>query len=207
MGIPEISPFLTRWGLFIFRNTGYFRRMNEIITFATQITKSRGLNLVLTKDRARQSKTDLIARLILKGPLFIVSGDEWLPAFALARILRTQTTKIKEVMNRLRTARASTCFRLFDSLANIPSEGEPILILEFLHTFYDSDIPLPARLFRLRECCRELKRLAFHRPVIVMTQEMENEEYEKFYSVLSSIADKTLTLHIEPEQVKQLALL
>jgi hypothetical protein len=181
--------------------------MNEIIQLAIDITEKRGLALILTKDRARQNKTDLIANLILNGPLFIISGDEWLPSFMLPRMIRGQTTQIKAIMDRLRTVRASTCYRLWDSLANVPSKGEPILIMDFLHTFYDSDIQLRTRLFRLRECCRELKRLAFYRPVIVVIQELEGEDYEKFTLALFPIVDKTYTLEPELEQISQPALL
>src|SRR5688572_21716521 len=181
--------------------------MNNLIQLTVDTTKKRGLALVITQDQARQSKTELIANLILKGPLFVISGDEWLPAFELPRIIRRQTTAVKGVMNRLYTARASSCYRLFDSLANIPSKGEPILVLDFLHTFYDADIPLRTRLFRLRECCRELKRLAFYRPVIVVTQEMEGEDYKKFIPTLFPIVDKTFTLEPEPESISQPVLL
>ena len=177
--------------------------MNDIIELTIDSTEKRGLVLILTQDRARKSKTDLIANLILNGPLFVVSGDEWLPSFLLSRIIRGQTTAVKEIMNRLHTVRASTCYRLFDSLANIPSKGEPILVLDFLHTFYDPDIHLRTRLFRIRECCRELKRLAFYRPVIVMTREKEGEEYEKFIPAIYQIADTISTLEPEREQISQ----
>jgi len=180
--------------------------MNDIFKLTIDITEKRGLVLILTQDNAYQSKTNLIAELILNGPLFVLSGNEWLPAFALPRRIRERTTMMKEIMGHLYTTRASTCHRLFDSLANIPSKGEPILVLDLLHTFYDADIPLRVRLFRLRECCRELKRLAFYRPVIVMVQERETEDYEKFIPALGSITDKTFTLVPEPQQLRQPAL-
>jgi hypothetical protein len=78
--------------------------------------------------------------------------------------------------------------------------------LDFLHTFYDEDISLRVRLFQLRECCRELARLAFYRPMIVMTQAREAEDYERFIPALSPIADRTLSLAPELEQIKQPAL-
>ena len=177
--------------------------MNELLTLPTDVTGRRGLSLILTQDSAHKSTTDLIAHLILHGPLFIISGDEWLPSYNLPRIIRGRTTEIREVLRRLYTVRASTCYRLFDSLAGISLKGEPVLVLNFLHTFYDSDIPLRVRLFKLRECCRELRRLAVYRPVIVMTQEMEGEEYEKFIPALRSITDMTVTLDPELEPVKQ----
>jgi hypothetical protein len=206
MGIPKVSPFPTRRGLFIFIDTRYLVSMNEYLKPTIDMTKRRGLTLILTQDSARKSKTDLIAKLILRGPLFVVSGDEWLPSFALPRIIRGHTTEIKEMMGHLYTVRASTCYRLFDSLAGISLTGEPVLVMDFLHTFYDSDIPLRVRLFKLRECCRELKRLAFYRPVIVMAQEREAEEYEKFIPALCSITDRTVTLDPEIEPIGQPAL-
>src|SRR5215211_8344398 len=130
MGDPKVSPFLTRRGLFIFIGSRYFVSMNEYLKLTIGTTEKRGLTLILTQDSARRSKTDLIASLILHGPLFVLSGDEWLPAFALPHRIRERTTAIKEVMGHLYTTRASTCHRLFDSLANIPSKGEPILALD-----------------------------------------------------------------------------
>jgi hypothetical protein len=206
MGIPKVSPFLTRRGLFIFLSTCYSALMNELWKPTFDATGKRGLTLILTRDSARRSKTELIARLILRGPLFVVSGDEWLPAFALPRILRGYTTEIKEILGHLYTVRASTCYRLFDALAGISLKGEPVLVMDFLHTFYDADIPLRTRLFKLRECCRELKRLAVYRPVIVITRELESEEYEKFIPALSSITDMTITLDPELEPIQQPAL-
>lgn len=180
--------------------------MDTSLTLST-LARSRGLALIVTIGRARAEITNLITELILRGPLFIVAGSEWLPAYELARRIRRRTIRIREILNHMYGARAPTCYRLLDSLANLPSNGEPLLILDFLHTFYDSNIPLHIRELQLRECCRELKRLAFYRPTIVMTQKLSNEDYEKFISSVSLIADKTLTLETEKEHIEQLVLL
>lgn len=177
--------------------------MNKLAKLPMEPTRSRGLALLLTADKAHTEITEFIAAQILHGPLFVISGDEWLPAFELTRLIRNQTPNVRETLQRLYTVRASTCYRLLDSLANIPLNGEPILVLEFLHTFYDSDIPLQVRLFKLRECCRQLRRLAIYRPITVMTQEMPTEDYEKFIPALCSITDKVFTLDPELEQIKQ----
>ena len=182
---------------------GYSIGMNILLNLPNTMTRSRGLALILTADRARAVLTEFIAAQIISSPLFVISGNEWLPAFELTRLLRSKTLEIREALDRLYTVRASTCYRLFDSLANLPSNGEPVLVLDFLHTFYDEDIPLRVRLFKLRECCRQLKRLASYRPVILTTQEMPIEDYEKFIPVLQSIADRTLTLEPELKQMKQ----
>jgi hypothetical protein len=177
--------------------------MNTLLNMSNTMTRSRGLALILNTDRARAILTEFIAAQILSGPLFVISGSEWLPAFELTRLLRGKTLEIRQALDHLYTVRASTCYRLFDSLANLPSNGEPVLVLDFLHTFYDEDIPLRVRLFKLRECCHQLKRLALYRPVVLMTQEVPIEDYGKFIPVLQSIADQTLTLEPELDQMKQ----
>jgi hypothetical protein len=180
--------------------------MDKLMKFPSGLTSSRGMTVILMADRAREGITELIARLILGGPLFVVAASEWLPAFELTRLIRRNTLEVKQTLNRLHTARASTCYRLFDSLANLQSNGEPILILDFLHTFYDDDIPLPVRSFKLRQCCQELKRLAFHRPVVVLTQENPVEGCEEFVPMLCSIAEKTISVESEVQSVSQPAL-
>ncbi|HEU0292406.1 MAG TPA: hypothetical protein VFR47_06700 [Anaerolineales bacterium] len=177
--------------------------MNTSLAFPTALTRPRGLALIVTLGKARAEMTELIAELIFSGPLFLVAGSEWLPAFELTRMLRKRTVEINEITGRLRAARTATCFRLLDSLRDLPPTGEPILVLDFLHTFYDPDIPLETRFRILQSCCRELERLAFARPLIVTTREMATEDYEKFLPVLRAVTDQLISFTPEPEQVSQ----
>jgi len=193
-------------GGFLFLGSDYPEGMDTTVELSS-LARTRGLALILTQGRARAEITNLIVELILRGPLFIVAGSEWLPAYELARRIRRRTVRIREILNRMYAARAATCYRLVDSLATLPSNGEPLLVLDFLHTFYEADIPLPVRQRKLQECCRELQRLAFYRPVIVMTQTQCTEEYERFIPSLCSIANTTLTLEAQTEQITQLVLL
>ena len=190
-------------GVFVLFGLEYVCNMNTLLNLPKDIKHIRSLTLLLTGDKARGKITELIAAIVLGSPLFVIAASEWLPAYELTRILRQKTPQVKQVLNRLRTARTSTCYRLWDTLINLPLQGEPLLVLDFLHTFYDPDVLLRVRLFKLRECCRQLKRLAFYRPVIVITQELQTADYEKFSPALLSIADKILYLEREPEQVKQ----
>lgn len=173
--------------------------MNELIALTTR----QGIYLVITQDRAHQSKTDLIANLVLKGPLFVIAADEWLPGFSLPRILRRRTTEVKELTKRLQTVCASTSMRLLDSLMNIPASSEPLLVLDFLQTFYPPNVRLALRFRVLRQCCDQLQRIGFQRPIIVMTQAMTGEDYERFIPFLRKVAQKTLYLESPFELVVQ----
>ena len=181
--------------------------MSQLIKLPADIFETRrGLNLILTRDSARPQLTELIASLILSGPLFVVSASEWFPSHVLSRTIRRRSIHVKDHTGQLQLARASTCFRLLDILSNIPVAREPILILDFLHTFYDSDVPLRTRFLQLRKCCQHLKRCSSSRIVIVLTREMPTEDYQNFSPILRAVADRAVYLEPEPKQGAQPAL-
>jgi len=97
-------------------------------------------------------------------------------------------------------ARAFTCYQLLDLIANIRPDEEPLLILDFLNTFQDDDIPPPVRFRVLRQCCGHLQRLAFRKPVIVFVQGLKTKNDEAFFSILAGSADEVLHIEGEPER-------
>ncbi len=178
--------------------------MSQLIKLPADIFETkRGLNLILTHDNARPQLTDLIASLILCGPLFVVSASEWFPSHTLSRTIRRQSIHVKDITGQLRLARASTCYRLQDILSNIPAGREPILVLDFLHTFYDPDVLLRTRFLQLRQCCQHLKRCSSARTVIVLTRVMPTEDYQNFSPILHAVADRTVYLEPEHKQDAQ----
>jgi hypothetical protein len=129
-----------------------------------------------------------------------------MPAFALTSLIDSNGVDNERALKNLYMARACTCFELFESLASRRSNGEAILVLDFLHSFYDSEVPLSNRLLRFSQCCRELQRLAFYRPVTVTTTDSGVENADDFISVLTSVADRIFSPESELEPVKQIAL-
>jgi hypothetical protein len=179
--------------------------MSTLLKLPTDLTRSRGLNLIMGAGKAHNDILELIASLLLQCPLFVIAGNDWLPGVELARTVHKNTSDAKRVLNGLYIVRTSTCHELFDALASRRSNGEAILILDFLHPFYDTEIPLSMRLFRLSQCCRELQRLAFYRPVAVTMMDTNVQNSDDFISILSSIADRAFYLESELEAVKQIS--
>lgn len=180
--------------------------MNNRLNLPHDLIRARGLHLVRTIGDVNGVLSQLIALLLLRGPLFIIAGSHWLPGLEIARTIHRNTSDVKRLLNGLYTARTSTCHELFDCLASRRSIGEAILVLDFLDPFGDPEIPLSIRLFRLSQCCRELQRLAFYRPVTVITTETHLENREGFIPGLTSVADITFSLESEYEPVQQPAL-
>jgi hypothetical protein len=71
-----------------------------------------------------------------------------------------------------------------------------MLVLDFLHHFYNPDLDLSLRQRVLEECCRHLGRLSHSRQIIVLVQRLTVDEYQNFFFMIASIADEILEAEI-----------
>jgi hypothetical protein len=161
------------------------------------------LQLVITAGHERQRVTALIAEAALRGPLNIIAGSEWIPSYGVARAVRHSTVEVERILGRVRLARAFTCYQLLDLLAGARGDGGPILVLDFLHTFFSPDIPLPVRTRTLQTCCGHLRRLSFRQPVTVFTRQEAGADYEIFCALLAANADEILRPEVEGPAIWQ----
>ena len=180
--------------------------MNALLNLPVHLHPSRRLTLVVAERYERENITELIAALCMRGPLYLLAGSDWLPGYGLTRLIRHRTPEVKQTLKHVGMARAFTCYQMLDLIANIRPDDEPLLILDFLNTFLNDDIPLPVRFRVLRQCYGHLQRLAFHKPVVVLVEERSVEDYAAFYGILAQNADEVLHIEGEPVRVCQPAL-
>ena len=166
--------------------------MNALADIHEVIIPSQHLWLAVTDHMCREQVSELIANMALHGPLYVLAGSEWLPAYGVARSLRRKTPQLKSILNDVRMARAFTCYQFFDLLANALPDREPMLILNLLHTFYNPDVPLSVRFRLLRQSCVQLQKLSLYKPIVILIEESPAVEYGQFLPLLTSIADETL---------------
>jgi hypothetical protein len=96
---------------------------------------------------------------------------------------------------------------VLDLLTDIRPERDPILVLDFLHHFYNPDIPIPVRQRILEQCCKRLESLSLSRMLVVFVQALETEEYRNFFPLIAETADEILQTAEEPgEETLQPAL-
>jgi len=172
--------------------------MNTLPELASQSLQRAGqpgrLRLIETEGRQNEGVTELFATLALRGPFHAIAGGEWLPTYALVQSVRRQTTQVRQVLERMRLARPFTCYQVLDLLEDIRPEHDPILILDFLHHFYNPDIQPFVRRRVLEQCCTQLQRLALMRPLIVLVEHMPTEEYQQYFPLVAASADEVLRL-------------
>ncbi len=134
----------------------------------------------------------MFASMALRGSFYAIAGGEWLPTYALVQSIRRRTPEVKQVLERVRLARPFTCYQVLDLLEGVRPEPDPILVLDFLHHFYNPDIQPGVRRRVLEGCCRQLQRLALIRPLLVFVEQMPTEEYADYFPLVAAIADDIL---------------
>src|SRR5215216_1363006 len=151
------------------------------------------LLLVKTVNKDREAILELVTQWILRGSFYLIAAGEWLPnhddlRYAVCRY----TAAMDEVLDNLILARPFTCLQLLDLLMEADQQNNPVLILDFLHLFYNPDVDLSLRHSTLEECCRYLKRLSFSNPVAVLVPDLAVEEYRRFFPLMAAIADEII---------------
>ena len=151
------------------------------------------VTLGILKRREHEALTELIAQLALRGSFHLIAGSEWLPdQDSLRRSVRRYTTEVNEILEHPILGRPSTYLQMLDQLTSANSQKYPMVVLDFLHFFYDPDIDFSQRQRVLKQCCQIIRHLAQSKSVFVLIQYLPIEEYQLFLPVLTSIADEIL---------------
>jgi hypothetical protein len=99
-----------------------------------------------TAGKEHEAITELITQWALRGTFYLIPGGEWLPDHDTLRYsVHRYTVAVDETLDNLILARPSTCLQLLDLLMEADKQNKPILILDFLHHFYNSDVELSLR--------------------------------------------------------------
>jgi len=112
--------------------------------------------LVLTPKSLRPTILTLIARLAQHSPLLIFDGGNQFNAYQVARAARGRP----EVLKGIRVSRAFTCYQMAALLEGTCNTTAPILLLDFLSTFYDESVPITERHRLLEKCLPLIHRLS-----------------------------------------------
>jgi hypothetical protein len=107
------------------------------------------------------------ARLALAGGVYVLDAGNIFDAYGVARQVRSRSTGIFEALERLRVARAFTCYQVVALLEQQPARREPTLALDLLATFTDENVPLVERERLFIQALNHLRRLSRDAPVAV----------------------------------------
>lgn len=157
------------------------------------------LLLIKTPGSEHEKITELLAEWVLRGPFYLIAAGEWMPAHDdLRYAVYRHTVHFGKALDNLVLSRPFTCLQLLDLLIEADRQNKPVLILDFLHLFYDADVDLSLRESTLEGCCQYTKRLSFSNPVLVHVPTLHVEEYRRFFPFIASIADEMIEFQERP---------
>lgn len=125
------------------------------------------LLLVIAPHAARPLMLELAARAALGGALRVLDGGNQFNVYPVAQELRRHTAELRAALQRIRVARAFTCYQMAALLEQSPPQAQPTLVLDLLSTFYDEDVRIEEAGQLLKVCLVELRRLAQAGPLVV----------------------------------------
>ncbi len=129
--------------------------------------------LLIAPDSLTGVLFEMVARLALRGPLYVLDGGNTFQGYPLARALRRQTADIAGTMRQVLLSRAFTCYQMAALLGEEPLAQHPVLVLDFLATFYDQGVRIAERRRLLQTCLRQLRRLGQDVPVAVWVRQRQ----------------------------------
>jgi hypothetical protein len=141
---------------------------------------------------------DLIARLACRGAVRLLDGgnrfDVYRCNLAIGSALGGQTADLPAVLERIRLARAFTCYQLVALLKETSAKPVPTLVLDLLSTFYDENVSTAESLRLLRICIAHLQRLNRLAPVAISVRPGPPESRPELLNTLLEAAGQIWTL-------------
>lgn len=145
--------------MFFFFALFYPVRMDNIVPLHAGTWK-----LFLAPKSQRSKVLTLIGRLAEKNSVLVLDGGNNFNAYHVARIAHGHS----EILGRISISRAFTCYQMLSLLDATSASGETILLLDFLATFYDENVPFVDRSRLLKIALLHIQRLSRNNGLLVV---------------------------------------
>ena len=133
--------------------------MNELIT----LRPGRWTLVPLPRWEQRERMLACVATLALDGPVVVLDGGMLFNTYRVVMAAHGQT----RILNRIRFARAFTCYQMAALLERMPAEVANVVVLDLLAAFLDENVPVGERMCLLETCLPHLARLSRPRGALV----------------------------------------
>ena len=123
------------------------------------------ISLVIAPRQAIESLTTMLVSLALNGQVTLVDGGNLFDGYRLTRMLRMQTTSIRQTLDNIRLSRVFTCYQMVALLKDFPADGAPVIIFDLFATYLDESVSFSRRRELLATSLSELQRINTISPI------------------------------------------
>jgi len=141
-------------------------------------------NLLVLPAQHRNRLLAAAARLALRSPLTVLDCGRQFDPSIVARAAHGRA----EVIDRINIQRAFICYEAVKLLEGTPTGNIPILVLDFLSTFYDENVNVHTRTFLLETSIRHFQRLSQGAGLAVTIRPPSSRDDPYFHQLLTSSA-------------------
>jgi hypothetical protein len=172
---------------------------------------------------------DLVARLVQRGPVYVIDGNNRFNAYlcsrAIARLLQpteaqapaphsvvsselARRESLGSALARVYVARAFTCYQMLTLLGETPASTKPTLVLDFLATFYDESVSTVEAQRLLKDCVVHLQRLSALAPVLASARPPRQQAGDRLalLGILEAAAHRTWRIEAYQAPSRQLSM-
>lgn len=133
--------------------------------------------LLITPAASLDTLFEMVARLALAGRLTTVDGGNCFQGYYLARAIKRQRsdlgteTAFYSALNNILLSRVFTCYQMAARLEEPCFSDGPVMVLDFLATFYDQTVRVAERRRLLEGCLTRLRFISRDVPVILWVRQ------------------------------------
>jgi len=138
-----------------------------------------------------------LATLAQRAPLKVIDGGNHFNAYRLAKAIRAQGVDPTPILKQVYVSRSFTCHQLAACLASVSTQSFPLIVLDFLATFQDENVPLYERKRLFSACLTRLKQVAPCNPILVTVKANQAE----FVEYLLANSDQVFQTEYQPMPV------
>ncbi len=138
-----------------------------------------------------------LATLAQRAPLKVIDGGNHFNAYRLAKAIRSQGVDPTPILRRVYISRSFTCHQLAACLASVSVQSFPLVVLDFLATFQDENVPLYERKRLFSTCITRLKQVALCNPILVTAK----ANHAEFIESLLANSDQIFQTEYQPAPV------
>lgn len=128
-----------------------------------------------------------LAIMALRGPLNIIDGGNHFNAYRLAKAIRARGVDPTPVLKQVYISRSFTCHQLAACLASVSLHSSPLIVLDFLATFQDENVPLAERKRLFLTCKTRSIQVARHHPTLITVKTNQVEFFESLLEETSQV--------------------
>ena len=140
----------------------------------------------------REAMLALVARLATEGPLLVLDTGNQFDAYKVARLIRRRTRQLDEALERVRVARAFTCYQVVALFAGLSAAPMPHVILDLPATFADESVSLAESRRLLEQTLHHVARLRHAAPLIISAGPSRHGRRAELLQTIADAADHLL---------------